>query len=517
MSHLLLYNKPHGNVSGCTLAIVGALPDYGKDQAYQGRLPVFGARGSVTLTSWTGTLPPGAQVAYDNGAQQIVVTWPAYSPGTNADVPNLDFQSGDVGFADGAGIDIRSIPGQTPVDPAVPDNTWYMHYQNVGGESAAMSQAYIPAVPGKTYTASVDLWRASTRKHADGGAVRIIFYDANKKHISGNDGNVVKEQTDRQWHTSSVSMAAPANAAFVDLGVSFFRIHDNDEVLAANLQWNGAFVDGTQAQGTDGAVPYSVTFSVRDSMGCRATWQGAITVEPGQAFSISFDDDLVTDSTGHAWDLTTKALPGTGMPTVTVPFLDSTLALSGQCMSLCPDSDNATAGLRDYSPSFVSGASTQGIRSTLGAYSPGKTEDFCLEMSLRVNQYLSGGGEAYGFCKVGVLRGAFSDTSPPQMYVFDISGGIFTTMESSTPPVTAGDYFHFALTREGDVVTLWKDGNPYARYSGGSNWDVNSDTIVYLGNVQGTLASGFGWFGQIDNVRFTVGWARYTAPFTPPL
>lgn len=506
MSHLLLYNKPHGNVSGCTLAITGTLPGYQSSLAYEGRLQVSGARGSVTLTSWTGALPPGAQVSYDSGAEQIVVTWPAYSPGSNADIPNLDFQSGDVGFADGAGIDIRNIPGQAPADPSVPDDTWYMHYQNVGGESNAMSQAYIRATPGKTYTASVDLWRASTRKHADGGAVRILFYDANKNQIDGQDGNVVKEQTDRQWHTSSVSKVAPANAAFVRLGVSFFRIHDNDEVLAANLQWNGAFTDGTQAQGTDAASPYPVTFSVRDSMGCRATWTGTIQ---GVAVSVIADLDFesgdFTDKTGRVWTVQSATITDRwGLQPVQEPTVVPNPAGSGLVMSKCPDTA-VHDGTFDYL-----GYDNLGLTSALGTDAFGANADFWIDMDVRLNVHGNDTNDSKSFLCLTAFGGRTTfgargfTTSPARMENTVANAALIRT-SSTAVNIVPGQWFHFSASRQGDTLTCSVNGTVYATYSGASAWSLGATTSVIIGNGQGGGASTDGWPGQVDNILILRG------------
>jgi hypothetical protein len=82
--------------------------------------------------------------------------------------------------------------------------------------------------------------------------------------------------------------------------------------------------------------------------------------------------------------------------------------------------------------------------------------------------------------------------------------------------VGTGVYFHYALTRQGDLVSIWYNGSRVASYSGGSAWNIGATSGLYVGNGAGGSGSAFGWEGQIDDVRFTLGWARYTAPFTPP-
>lgn len=91
-----------------------------------------------------------------------------------------------------------------------------------------------------------------------------------------------------------------------------------------------------------------------------------------------------------------------------------------------------------------------------------------------------------------------------------------TLICSETTAGAAGEWVHYALTRSGSGVTLWRDGSVSADGSFSS-----SIGLAYRPFAVGAYASDSGATGQmlngyIDEFRMTKGIARYTANFTPP-
>lgn len=92
---------------------------------------------------------------------------------------------------------------------------------------------------------------------------------------------------------------------------------------------------------------------------------------------------------------------------------------------------------------------------------------------------------------------------------FGINGGSTTIQHTYT--WTSGAWIHLAVTRSGDDYRMFVDG--VATSPTNLAGAINSGTTpLYIGNSNNN--DGFG--GQIDEVRFTKGVARYTATFTPP-
>lgn len=73
-------------------------------------------------------------------------------------------------------------------------------------------------------------------------------------------------------------------------------------------------------------------------------------------------------------------------------------------------------------------------------------------------------------------------------------------------------WVHLAVTRLGDLFTLWRDGAPVATntFSG----PLTSGTVErgYIGSSNTGSLNGY-----VDEYRFTIGTARYTVPFAPPV
>lgn len=92
---------------------------------------------------------------------------------------------------------------------------------------------------------------------------------------------------------------------------------------------------------------------------------------------------------------------------------------------------------------------------------------------------------------------------------FGINGGSTTIQHTYT--WTSGTWIHLAVTRSGNDYRMFVDGSPTSPTTDASAINAGT-TALYIGNSDSN--DGFG--GQIDEVRFTKGVARYTASFTPP-
>jgi len=110
-------------------------------------------------------------------------------------------------------------------------------------------------------------------------------------------------------------------------------------------------------------------------------------------------------------------------------------------------------------------------------------------------------------------------------YCFDVRTGIvyFYFWDSggtyregiAVSSLTLGDgWHHVAITRKGDVHSLWIDGV----YAGGSTTSYrpsNTSLTAYIG-YSGYASGPYYYSGYLTDIRFTKGVARYTDTFTPP-
>lgn len=94
-------------------------------------------------------------------------------------------------------------------------------------------------------------------------------------------------------------------------------------------------------------------------------------------------------------------------------------------------------------------------------------------------------------------------------YILYASGSVIMT--ESTAPST-GQWYHYALTRSGTDIRLFRDGNLQASATNSTDFNNTSPIAIGCRQSDGT----FGVNGYVDDFRITKGVARYTSNFTPP-
>lgn len=88
-------------------------------------------------------------------------------------------------------------------------------------------------------------------------------------------------------------------------------------------------------------------------------------------------------------------------------------------------------------------------------------------------------------------------------------------LELLTAPVTAGEWNHLALTREGDTFRIYLNGasQQVLSYGGAIDWNQGGNTLIGRNSWDGSQ----GFFnGYLDDLRVTVGTARTVVVPTQP-
>lgn len=140
--------------------------------------------------------------------------------------------------------------------------------------------------------------------------------------------------------------------------------------------------------------------------------------------------------------------------------------------------------------------------------------DFTVEMWVRASA-LSGNGIVFN--KANDTAGDF----PYQVYVTTSGAVVFHSYGSSSPRftittpggvVTLNTWVHLAFVRSGSTFSVYADGTPVgsATYSGA----LSSNAFPL--SIGSYSMGGYPFKGHIDDFRFTLGLARYTAAFVPP-
>lgn len=92
--------------------------------------------------------------------------------------------------------------------------------------------------------------------------------------------------------------------------------------------------------------------------------------------------------------------------------------------------------------------------------------------------------------------------------------GAAWTTAFDTVAITTGSWVHVAAVRSGSTLYLWKNGTLAASSAISGSINFNAAWTGYIGRWPASSLRDFN--GEIDEVRFTKGVARYTSAFTPP-
>lgn len=136
---------------------------------------------------------------------------------------------------------------------------------------------------------------------------------------------------------------------------------------------------------------------------------------------------------------------------------------------------------------------------------------WCFDGGAGQRRVLFGNGDDIGGAKTLSLL-----ISTGNVYEINIADG-----KISVPSAPTGVWYHFALSRLGDVVTAYVDGKPIGYVNiagrrvgvGGGRFALgsNGDYSHYHGGAYGVT-----WVGHVQDFNVTTGTSVYSAPFEPP-
>jgi hypothetical protein len=106
------------------------------------------------------------------------------------------------------------------------------------------------------------------------------------------------------------------------------------------------------------------------------------------------------------------------------------------------------------------------------------------------------------------------------LFYFDDTGKLITYLDGLNRITSASSYststwYHVAVVRSGSTITMYVNGTSVGTYTYST---ALTDKTVLVGTVTDSRDSGTAWkfYGYIDDLRITKGYARYTTNFTPP-
>lgn len=246
---------------------------------------------------------------------------------------------------------------------------------------------------------------------------------------------------------------------------------------------------------SDGEASYSFTIRITDDNGLFKDLSDTVAMEAYVSAFLPLNTDF-SDLTGRVW--TQKTVGG-------VPTLVPT-----------PTADGGGSMQVDTTLNFTS---EFGIESTLGSQAFG-TGPFCMEGYFYVGAaWITSGNQDISLMDVGsganyigvyVRQPQSNGDTTPVMTVEASTGGTQPNLRQALPKQV---FYHFALTRDiNSDIWLYINGKKSASPIN-STLNITSAFTVRIGCGHHWAWS---WISNIDNIRITTGWSRYSADFVPP-
>ena len=153
------------------------------------------------------------------------------------------------------------------------------------------------------------------------------------------------------------------------------------------------------------------------------------------------------------------------------------------------------------------------------------SNDFVLDDDFTIEGWFKAEGYGTGSSK----NGYFAIGNYQQTYgvaIYHQGGGIGIDWSNQTllsPNDTAGcvpsegQWYHVAIVRHNDVVTLYVNGTPHGSFSETDNWGTSGENEFGIGARWNQDNPNNFWYGKVSNVRVVKGTAIYTSSFRPPI
>ncbi len=271
----LLYDRPDLNqgLNRPPLTLTGVLSRARPGEAYSGFLSIGNGIGNSAVIATSGDLPNGTAVVVNNTTQRVEVSWPAYVPPTSGgevvsvDVPNGNFEQGDVFWQKGAGWTIDTGASESPETRAG---------LYTGPKTSVMWHAgAFPTRGGNTVRLRL---RASGNESGNSSSCQAIvaFYGASG-FISQDWSEVGADENFFEW--DDFSTVAPEGALYYHIGViGTKRRYSPRPATVDRVLLDATANTDTPDIGINIEVTLDVTISIQDDADRIATWSGQIPV-----------------------------------------------------------------------------------------------------------------------------------------------------------------------------------------------------------------------------------------------
>jgi hypothetical protein len=280
-------------------------------------------------------------------------------------------------------------------------------------------------------------------------------------------------------------------------GAAFVALNGIDQVIGISISTEAAVGDA-EANGISGALYLGFVIGGAANTGALGINE---TISLNLVAGAADDGTSSTDPDFASVSLLLHMDGSNGSTT----FTDSSSA--NRTITANGDAQISTAQSKFGSASAILDGTGDYISAGSAAFNPGSS-DFTIEWW----QKLSATGSTYSTIAMGSDSGIRSSDGLIQIYY---NGGVpgSTNVAASSSGVSNTNWNHIAIVRSGSTLYLFLNGSLLTNDAANSVHAFGGDRFD-IGRSTGTYGNAFN--GYIDELRVTVGVARYTATFTAP-
>ena len=275
-----LFEKPLGVFSPFPpLYISGVLPAYEPGAPYENRLQFHNNIGKchVEIVWEDSHLPPGSHAHVDNFTNEIVVTWPAYSPPEEEKpgILNWDFQLETLeGWNDlrgnSWGVEDSTVHNAAWATPG----NFVAAMRGVGRGEHVLESIPYPVDPGQSVMAR-SLWDQGPSNKDNNNLWTALAFWRNGTFIEERRGDRIHDRTNKSRHWSTINTTAPTIATDVTVRLIAGRRNGRNRVILVDTVETSGL---SYTVGTNVDDDYFIRLKLTDSANRVAYFEQLLTI-----------------------------------------------------------------------------------------------------------------------------------------------------------------------------------------------------------------------------------------------
>lgn len=185
---------------------------------------------------------------------------------------NGDFESGNSGWTLGSGFTIDEFGAGASFD-----GTFSLQFDDTTGTgppTVSTNDNVVPISPGQITTAQCQVQQGASSSGQAGAGLLLNYYDSGMTLLLQVLGTVIDSGSGGEWKTATVTGAAPAGAATMELGIYAFRVSGSHPLYVDTVSWDYAYTNAP-----DGLIFKAVQANAGFSGSAEPSWPSTVGLQ----------------------------------------------------------------------------------------------------------------------------------------------------------------------------------------------------------------------------------------------